>query len=128
MDEFSIQLDLCGCNENKGEIIDCINMVVFCKIYLFLINLFCLIIDVFGMGNIVEMIEKEDFMFDLDLELGVVDIIIDLDVFEYYEYFKDKRKSLSEGVFLNDILYLEWRKNNNVIVVEMDFVFDEQSR
>lgn len=84
-----------------------------------------MIIDVFGMGNIVEMIEKEDFMFDLDLELGVVDIIIDLDVFEYYEYFKDKRKSLSEGVFLNDILYLEWRKNNNVIVVEMDFVFDE---
>ena len=67
----------------------------------------------FAMGNLVDSIEAEDPVTDSDSEPGTVDIIIDLDAPEYHEYLKEKRKSLSEGALLNDITYLEWRKNNN---------------
>ena len=85
------------------------------------------IIDVFGMGNTVETIEKEDPMTDSDSEPGAVDIIIDLDAPEYHAYLKDKRKSLSEGALLNDISYLEWRKNNNGIPAETNLALNEKS-
>ena len=85
------------------------------------------IIDFFGMGNTVETIEKEDPMTDSDSEPRAVDIIIDLDAPEYHAYLKDKRKSLSEGALLNDISYLEWRKNNNGIPAETNLVLDQKS-
>lgn len=73
------------------------------------------------MGNLVDLppIETEEpssaESADSESELGAVDMIIDLDAPEYHEYLKAKRKSLSEGAMLNDISYLEWKKNNNVL-------------
>lgn len=80
------------------------------------------------MGNLVDSVEAEDPMTDSDSELGAVDIIIDLDAPEYHEYLKDKRKSLSEGALLNDISYLEWRKNNNGTAAQTTLVLNEKSR
>lgn len=73
------------------------------------------------MGNLVDLppVEIEEpssaESVDSESELGAVDMIIDLDAPEYREYLKAKRKSLSEGAMLNDISYLEWKKNNNVL-------------
>ena len=73
------------------------------------------------MGNLVDLppVETEEpssaESADSESELGAVDMIIDLDAPEYREYLKAKRKSLSEGAMLNDISYLEWKKNNNVL-------------
>ena len=80
------------------------------------------------MGNLVDSIEAEDPVTDSDSEPGAVDIIIDLDAPEYHEYLKDKRKSLSEGALLNNISYLEWRKNNNGIAAQTNLALNEKSR
>ena len=79
------------------------------------------------MGNLVDSVEA-DPMADSDSELGAVDIIIDLDAPEYHEYLKEKRKSLSEGALLNDITYLEWRRNNNGTDSPTNLVLSENNR
>lgn len=55
------------------------------------------------------------FFFELlDVLYNVDNIIIDLDVFEYNEYFKYKWSfSRSEGNF-NEFFYFKWMKMNNV--------------
>lgn len=83
--------------------------------------------DFYAMGNLVDSIEAEDPMTDSDSEPGAVDIIIDLDAPEYHEYLKEKRKSLSEGALLDDISYLEWRKNNNGTGSQTNLVLDENN-
>lgn len=73
------------------------------------------------MGNFVDTppIEAEEpsvgSSSDSDTELGAGDYIIDLDAPEYREYLLERRKSLSEGALLDDITYLDWRRNNNIL-------------
>lgn len=83
----------------------------------------------FAMGNLVDSIEAEDPPIDSDSEPGAVDLdIIDLDAPEYHEYLKEKRRSLSEGARLDDISYLEWRRNNNKLGSQANLVVDENNR
>lgn len=78
-------------------------------------------VDFSVMGNFVDilLVEVEEFFvgifLDLDMEFRVDDYVIDLDVFEYYEYFMERKKSLSEGVLFDDVIYLDWKRNNNVL-------------
>lgn len=107
-------------NENKGEVFDCINMWIL-WVYLIRYNLNILSVDFSVMGNFVDilLVEVEEFFvgifLDLDMEFRVDDYVIDLDVFEYYEYFMERKKSLSEGVLFDDVIYLDWKRNNNVL-------------
>lgn len=78
-------------------------------------------VDFSAMGNFVDTppIEAEEpsvgSSSDSDTELGAGDYIIDLDAPEYHEYLLERRKSLSEGALLDDITYLDWRRNNNIL-------------
>lgn len=73
------------------------------------------------MGNFVDTppVEAEEpsvgTSSDSDTELRADDYVIDLDAPEYHEYLMERRKSLSEGALLDDVTYLDWKRNNNVL-------------
>ena len=77
--------------------------------------------DFSAMGNFVDTppVEAEEpsvgTSSDSDTELRADDYVIDLDAPEYHEYLMERKKSLSEGALLDDVTYLDWKRNNNVL-------------
>ncbi|CAH3035424.1 unnamed protein product [Pocillopora meandrina] len=73
------------------------------------------------MGNFVDTppVEAEEpsvgTSSDSDTELRADDYVIDLDAPEYHEYLMERKKSLSEGALLDDVTYLDWKRNNNFL-------------